>query len=346
MQKTIWVLIGFLFTSLSFTACDNELQVAAKWQEIAIIYGALNPTDSEQYIRIQRAYLDEQQGALTFSQEPDSLYFDTLTVTLDEFENGAYNKTYTLQRVNGDEIGLPKDSGIFSNEVNYLYRLSEPIRPSSFFTNMSYALSVKNPYTGYTATANTPVAGQAEVTAPVNDFIDQLLITAQDKHSVIASYKEGKFVKSYDMIMDVYIEEINLLDTSKRVMKKLNWKMFSNKETRSLSGFNDVSNRVLSANFFSMLDANLNPDPTIYRRLVNYDLFLYGIADDFYTYINVNRPSIGIVQKKPEYTNITNGFGLFSSRYINKFFSRNFNPITREQLNVSQLTNDLGFVNY
>lgn len=346
MQKTIWVLIGFLFLSLYFTACDNELRVAAKWKEIAIIYGALNPTDSAQYIRIQRAYLDEQQGALTFSQEPDSLYFDTLTVTLDEFENGTYNKTYNLVKVNGNDIGLPKDSGVFSSEVNYLYKLSQPIRASSFFTNISYVLTVKNPYTGYTASGSTPVVGQAEVSSPINDFIDQLLISAQDKHSIIAKYKEGKFVRSYDMIMDVHIEEIDLQDTSKRVMKTLTWKMFSNKETRSLNGFNDVTGLVLSANFFSMLDANLKADPTIYRRLVNYDLFLYGIADDFYTYINVNRPSIGIVQKKPEYTNITNGFGLFSSRYINKFYSRNFSHITREQLNVSELTNDLGFVKY
>ncbi|MEY2925298.1 MAG: hypothetical protein RLZZ337_1848, partial [Bacteroidota bacterium] len=114
MQKTIWVLLGFVFLSLSFSACDNELQVAAKWKEIAIIYGALNPSDAEQYIRIQRAYLDEQQGALSFSQESDSLYFDTLTVTIDEFENGLYNKTYTLQKVDGNAIGLPKDSGVFS----------------------------------------------------------------------------------------------------------------------------------------------------------------------------------------------------------------------------------------
>jgi hypothetical protein len=345
MQKTIWVLLGFVFLSLSFSACDNELQVAAKWKEIAIIYGALNPSDAEQYIRIQRAYLDEQQGALSFSQESDSLYFDTLTVTIDEFENGLYNKTYTLQKVDGNAIGLPKDSGVFSNDVNYLYRLSEPIRPSSFFTRISYVLTVKNPYTGYTASASTPSVGQAEVTSPIN-FIDELLILTQDRHSVIAIYKEGIAAKSYDMTMDIRIEEIDKSDTSKRTMKTFQWKMLSNKETRSFDELAKVSYGVPSANFFNLLDANLEANPNIYRRLVDYDLFLYGIADDFYTYINVNRPSIGIVQKKPEYTNITNGYGLFSSRYINQFYNRNFSPITREQLNVSELTNDLGFVKY
>jgi hypothetical protein len=346
MQKTIWVLLGFVLVSLCFSACDNELNVAAKWKEIAIIYGALNPTDTEQYIRIQRAYLDEDKGALTFSQEPDSLYFDTLTVTLDEFENGTYKKSYTLNRVNGNTIGLPKDSGIFSSGVNYLYQLKEPIRASSYFTSMSYVLTVKNPYTGYTSSSSTLIAGQAELSSPINDFIDQLFISAQDKHSIVAKYKEGVNVRSYDMIMEAHIEEIDKADTSKRTFKTLQWKMFSNKESRSLSGFNDVTSLVLSANFFSMLDANLKPNDNIYRRLVDYDLFLYGIGDDFYTYINVNRPSLGIVQKKPEYTNITNGYGLFSTRYINKYIGRNFHPNTRVQLNLSEDTKDLGFVLY
>ncbi|MEY2925010.1 MAG: hypothetical protein RLZZ337_1558, partial [Bacteroidota bacterium] len=180
---------------------------------------------------------------------------------------------------------------------------------------------------------------------PIN-FIDELLILTQDRHSVIAIYKEGIAAKSYDMTMDIRIEEIDKSDTSKRTMKTFQWKMLSNKETRSFDELAKVSYGVPSANFFNLLDANLEANPNIYRRLVDYDLFLYGIADDFYTYINVNRPSIGIVQKKPEYTNITNGYGLFSSRYINQFYNRNFSPITREQLNVSELTNDLGFVKY
>jgi hypothetical protein len=47
--------------------------------------------------------------------------------------------------------------------------------------------------------------------------------------------------------------------------------------------------------------------------------YFYGGAEDLYTYQEVNRPSIGIVQKKPEYTNISDGLGLFSSSHINSW---------------------------
>ena len=40
-------------------------------------------------------------------------------------------------------------------------------------------------------------------------------------------------------------------------------------------------------------------------------------SEDLETYINVNKPITGIVQQRPQFTNITNGVGLFSSRLSN-----------------------------
>ncbi len=346
MQKTIWTYFVLLLLSSSFYACENELDVTADWKEIAVIYGALNPTDNIQYVRIQRAYMDESRGALLFSQESDSLYFDSLVVTLDEFENGVYNRTLSLEKVVGNEIGILKDSGIFAHNKFYLYQLKDKIWASSYFKDYTYSLNVLNPYTGYQANAITIVAGQAEVTSPINPFTDQLLISTQDKHTIICKYQEGKHVKSYDMVMDLHIEEINRADTSIRREFTIPWKMFNSIETRSTDGFEDAVYLVSSASFFNLLSASLEPDPKVFRRLVNYDLYLYGIAEEFYTYVNVNQPSIGIIQKKPEYTNVNNGNGIFSSRYINKFKGRNFHPSTRRELNLSDATSDLGFVLY
>jgi len=38
-------------------------------------------------------------------------------------------------------------------------------------------------------------------------------------------------------------------------------------------------------------------------------------SEDLETYINVNKPITGIVQERPQFTNINNGIGLFSSRF-------------------------------
>lgn len=347
MQKTIWLLMGVLFLGMGLTSCDNELEVSADWKEIAVIYAALNPTDAKQYIRVQRAYLDEKRGALSFSHISDSLYFDSLEVTIDEIHNGSYSKSFTLNKVDGNTIGLTKDSGIFASDVNYLYELSSPIKASSFFDNYSYNLSVKNPRTGYLATSNTISVGNAEITSPINhNLILELQIPRDTNNVMVAKFQEGKFARTYDMVMSIHVLEVNKLDTTQTELKTLDWKLFGNLKTASLAGFAKATRVINTRAFYYTLQNGLEPNDKIYRRLIGFDLKLYGIADEFYTYINVNKPSIGIIQKKPEYTNISNGFGLFTSRYINAYRNLKFHSNTKTNVMLSIDTQNLGFVSY
>jgi hypothetical protein len=346
MQKTIWFYIGIMMLGISMTSCENELDVAADWKETAVVYGLLNPTDAKQYLRIQKTYLDEKIGALAFSTNPDSLYFDSLEVKIDEYNNGNFQNTYNLKKVNGNDIGLPKDDGVFATGVNYLYEMSDPVKASNFFNNYSYVLSVTNPKTGYSITSNTVSVGQAEVSSPVNPFVNEITLRSEDKHSVIARYQEGKYVRTYDMVMNIEIEEVNRADTNIRETKVIQWKMMTGNKTVSLAGYEEERKIVYSAGFFNSLGSQLKEDASIFRRLVGFELNTYGIANDLYTFISVNEPSIGIVQKKPEYTNISNGLGIFSSRYINKFPNGKFKSVTRSHLQLSEATQNLGFVMY
>ncbi|MFW5705613.1 MAG: hypothetical protein ACOCX8_01300, partial [Bacteroidota bacterium] len=62
-----------------------------------------------------------------------------------------------------------------------------------------------------------------------------------------------------------------------------------------------------------------------------------GIEYD--TYMRVNGPSYSLVQDRPEYTNIVNGFGLMSSRY-EIFRTKRLSPLAEEEL----MALDLSFV--
>ena len=102
--------------------------------------------------------------------------------------------------------------------------------------------------------------------------------------------------------------------------------------------------KVLSAGFFAMLKSRLDIDETVERRLVSYDLVFYGISDDFNTFLSVLQPSTTIVQKKPEFTNVDNGLGIFTSRNITIFDNRTFNATILPQVQSSPITAELGFV--
>ena len=113
--------------------------------------------------------------------------------------------------------------------------------------------------------------------------------------------------------------------------------------TKGLSGFKNAEYQISSSGFFGALSQNLEVDPTVGRRLVNFDFTFYGISDDFNTFLSVAEPSISIVQKKPEFTNIENGLGIFASRNIRQYKDRNFNSVVVSALKQSELTKDLGF---
>lgn len=346
MQKPIQLFMLFALISGIFTSCKNEVDIAADWKEIAVVYGLLNPTDDVQYLRIQRAFLDENIGAMKFADEPDSFYFDTLEVFISEYRNGLEINSYKLERVDGNLIGLPKDSGAFQNKVNYLYRLDKKIHASTFLTDYSYNLTIFNPRTGYTVKASTTSLGRAEVDAPVSELSDNLIVLANEGFVLAGAFQEGKYVRAYDMMMRIRVEEIDLSDTLSRETIEMDWIMFRDRKTNSLRGFDDAAHRVPGSTFFSFIASQLDSTKNVKRRLMGFDLFTIGSSLDLYTFINVNEPSIGIVQKKPEYTNIENGYGLFSSRHIDKFIDKHFDPRTKEAMTVSDKTKHLHFVNY
>ena len=345
MQNTISVYLLTAAFLLPFSSCDNKLNVAADWEEVAVIYSALNPTDDTNYARIQRAFLDESQSAFKFLNDPDSLYFDTLEVYIEEYSNGNFSKKIDLRLIDGNDVGIEKDTGVFYSDTNPLYFTDEEIRPSTFTTDISYYITVTNPKTGYTCRSSTESVGQAEVYNPINNTSSRTIQPkSNDDNRVYVNFKEGKYVRAYTLDMTIRVEETDTSGAQKKEIKTVNWRMVNLGKTQRIQGFEDKIYLVPSVNFFSALSSQLEANPNIERRLVDYDLTFYGVSDDFNTYLSVSRPSIGIVQKKPEFTNVENGLGLFTSRYITRFENRIFDPSTVTEIQLSETTSNLNFV--
>jgi len=67
--------------------------------------------------------------------------------------------------------------------------------------------------------------------------------------------------------------------------------------------------------FFNFLALNLDKNQSVIRYFNEIDMIMTVGSEDLETYINVNKPITGIVQERPQFTNINNGIGLFSSRF-------------------------------
>ena len=112
-----WI-FGLIVISCLITACDNELVVVDKWKDIPVVWGLLSKSDTAHYIRVEKAFLDPTTSAYDIARIPDSLYYDEAVVTLKRVNTG---QVFTLERVDGDLEGYPREGGVFAEVPNYLY---------------------------------------------------------------------------------------------------------------------------------------------------------------------------------------------------------------------------------
>ena len=93
-----------------------------------------------------------------------------------------------------------------------------------------------------------------------------------------------------------------------------------------------MQSQIEGVKFFNFLSQNLTPDPSIVRQYINLDLVMTVGTEDLNTYIQVNEPITGIVQQRPQFTNINNGLGIFSSRYTYRKYGIGLTEDTRNYL--------------
>lgn len=343
-MSKLWKL---LILCLSFWSCSNEIKIAAPWKETIIVYGLLDPAASVNYIRIQKAFLDPNGNAYQFLETTDSIYPINLDVKLLVRKNGAIIDTIFPQKINGIDEGIKKDTGLFSTAPNYLYKISKPILDSRLISGGSedyeYELKVKNKATGYECSSKTYTTGLLESFSPVSPGAKNITIYDKTNSYLSVYYREGRFVKSYDMIIRFWYKEIQKSDTNIQTIKSFDWDIFKNKATKSLVGYETELLAVPGNIFYEILKANIQPQANIKREALYCDVEYYGVGEDLYTFIQVNQPSIGIIQKKPEYSNIVNGLGIFSSRYITAIRKVPISPEMKSVLKTSVYCKDLNF---
>jgi len=118
--RTISIL-SVLFAAVLWQSCSNDFELNADFKDIPIVYGFIDINDEDHYIRIQRAFLDGETSAIQIAQIHDSIYYDNIDVSL--LVNG--NQSFTLEEINGEDVGIFKEEGAFANSPNTLYTISQ-----------------------------------------------------------------------------------------------------------------------------------------------------------------------------------------------------------------------------
>lgn len=344
-MKIFKKLFCILFVCLSLASCSNEIDLTADYQEISVVYGILDSANEKQYIKIMKGYLDPQTNALDQAQIADSIYYPAnLIVKITERESG---KTFDLQRVNGDTLTPPitKEEGIFSTSPNILYQLSEKLKKGN-----NYDLYIENPNTGKIIKSSTPLLGRFSITYPPSSVINRFRIAFyKNPRGLEITWATPTYGKIYDLQIGFsYLEWGINQSKSEAVLKTVEYTTATGLISSSTNGGESLTYALEGDAFFSKLAELIPEDTSVYRAASDtaFDIRINAGEEELYKYILVNNTLLNDITQlsaKPEYTNIENGIGIFSSKAS---ISRKGIPIGQsslDSLSCGQFTKGLNF---
>jgi hypothetical protein len=335
MQHKRYLLFFLLFLPFLYS-CNKELNVNADWTDITVVYGILSQNDDTTFIKITKAFLGPGD-AMQFAKVPDSsTYPDKLEVKLEEWSDNTLVQTFSFDTITihtkeaGDSIFYYPDQLVYYSPTG---RLDE---------NNTYKLTITNKKTGKVITSQTKLVHTFKVEIPDPDAPVRITEYFPGQNFTV-KWDPATGGKRYQLLIRFHYLETR---SSGSVEKSIDWLLFNNVQVEDPYEFNPqpIVRTFAGETFYTFLESNIPVDPTIISRAARRVDYIFSVAsEDLNTYMEVTEPSMTIIQERPTFSNITNGIGLFSSRFVNEIDSFSLTQRTIDELHVNVHTAPLGF---
>jgi hypothetical protein len=320
------ILVVLIFLPVLYS-CNKKLNVNADWRDITVVYGLLSQNEDTTYIKITKAFLGEGD-AIQFAKIPDSsTYPDKLDVKIEAWSgNNLVNPPYSFDTITihtkkaGDSIFYFPSQLVYYCKTGHLNE------------NYTYKLKITHKRTGIVDSASTTLVHSFNVEIPDPYFKQVDYIHG---HNFEVKFDPAYGGKRYQLVIRFHYLETN---SGGSVPKSLDWMVFDNYQVadpnvtlpepilKSFSG--DLFYTALKGRIKS-----LKADPTVLSRTaLNVDYIFSVASEDLNTYMEVSEPSLSIIQERPSFSNIYNGIGLFSSRFVNEIDTVRLGTNTLDQI--------------
>lgn len=337
--------IGLVALLTIFSSCESDFSLTGQYEEKPLVYGLLDPDQSVQLFRIQKAFLGEE-SAFVMALNPDSSYFryEDLFVELVEFSGSNETDRWVLDTIMiaTKDTGDPNDDEIdFFGPTQRLYSTDENIN-----VDRQYEITLKKRPAGVTSMtiANmdtvTPIADAKISIVDVSNF----RFTTPNENAGVASAQKMTLVNTstdyvpynikfnaaeraayYEVWMRFYYREVR---DNVETLKSIEWLVSTIESTAS----GIIQAPVPAEQIYSRIGSEIPVEANVTRKIgkadgasgdpfpndghtQDFDVFVRIAGEELFEYIDINNPNnSGVLQDKPVYTNINNGLGVFSSR--------------------------------
>lgn len=327
------VLTFFLCTLFLF-GCNNDLELIAPQKDIPVVYGIFSKQNTDHYLRVERGFIDETINAETLAQDPNNLAYEDAIVRV------KVNSTpYILERVNGNEEGLQREEGFFANDPNYLYKLAD-----FSFANADNVVVEIDRGQGFDLVETQsaiPIIDNFTLKSP-NPAQGQKVGIRTDDTFFALRYDAPTEAKIFDAVLTFhYFEFPN--SGGEPEAKSVTWTVARNQERDDNNEF--VLSRREGRDFFNLLLAEIPVNSSVTRKFRKFSVEIGAGGQAFADYIALTQANTGITssQEVPNFSNLTEGLGLVSSKFVLNVDSLDITGTMRTELNTGDLLSDLNF---
>lgn len=319
--------IAFIGVLIGVVSCDNDLDVFADYKDVTVIYGLLNPNETDHYVKITRLAQSTLPSGQA-SKNPANFEYgaDEISVKLVEGTvnaNGEFTAVDTVSTLDRVPV-INKEEGEFYTDGAFAYKASNVELTGKAYqvhvtkkdgsvakghtsmldlgANEGFLAKVQSESNGEVRLARTSTDGEIVYD---NQVIDVFPPSNSNRIEVVAKVRYEDY-NNNDILIRTHFVELPLSTISN--FKKLTGSSQFRVERVKMN------TEALFGNIISYVNEN-DSDPNIcYRKIDTLVVELSIAGTDLATFMEVTKPSTGLQQDKPQWTNVTNGFGVVSSR--------------------------------
>lgn len=297
MMKNLRLYFIAVILSVFGLGCSTDVNLYADYKDITVVYGLLDDGADTTFVKVTKAFLGPG-NALLIAQNPDSSnYEQKLDVKLKGKKGNIDLPEITLDTITIHHK-LAGDS-IFYFPSQLLYYTTTALDPLA-----AYQLVINRG--DKQVTSSTSLVEPFSVIFPTNRINFSASVPTQLR------WMSAKNGKRYEVNLIFHYREL-LPGTQDTLNKTMNWSMGTRKSA-TLNGAEELDVTYVGDEFYSRLGQELPEILNVKRWAGEVEVIVSAGGEQLSTFIDVNAPSNSIVQELPEYTNIENGYGIFSSR--------------------------------
>jgi len=320
-----------LFVVGILPSCTDEVKVHLDAPlEKPLIYCILNPTDSVQYMRVQRIFLGNQD-VRTMASQPDSIYFSKVQAQLERLEGGLVHEILPFYPT----TSILKDSGFFTTLNHIIYEVKKPIYSGATYNLIVTIDGIPNAAIAVT----TPQTDLKVVTW--NGWPGKSINMVNQSFSQVI-WKSLPGVNSYELSYLFRYYDLSDQDT---VEHQITWKVPDKISAAGTAIGDDITYEVPISQWFLFLADHIPNRPEVKRRIAGkFDLLweYKGAAfEDFYGRNLLRNKEMWLDYAL--FSNITDAIGIFSFQSCYRADRIDISLYTLERITTHPLTKDLKF---